>query len=534
MAAFAAIGFLSIRKNVEDLRVISQDNILWTASQMEVELLRFHNSISQLKSEPTPEMLDEAQKRFDFLWSRVFMMRKGRVGALIRAYDEGHGSLDALAKYLIEIDPVLQNLDPSDTDTINRISDDLEALQAGLRIFTLQVVRGDTANAAVVRDRIEDSARTTALISLGAVFLSVLALVLILRENRRQSELAAMSRRAAEMAEQSSRAKSRFLSMMSHELRNPLNGVLGPLALLKQGNSTEGQNRLIQQASVSGQSMMQMLAGLLDYAELQDGKFKLDPAPFSPADLAQSIRDALDAQGAADVEAVVVKGVPEFLEADSDRIRQVFVNLSEYLLEVTPPETLRISFAHDGKMLVGDIWFDSDAPAMDWKLDLLTGLGTIAPDQVSSDALRPLIAQGLVAASGGTIELIDDLQEGRRRPRSRAIRVSLPAGEFVFPTLRVHFETRSTALATIYQAALKSDRVTFTGPDAPASEVDVVLVDSAGMGGTRILDGLRNRFPKAVFVSLGVPEAPHLFDEVVEKPNDVGRLKSRMTGKRAV
>ena len=104
----------------------------------------------------------------------------------------------------------------------------------------------------------------------------------------------------------------------------------------------------------------------------------------------------------------------------------------------------------------------------------------------------------------------------------------------MFPTLRVHFETRSTALATIYQAALKSDRVTFTGPDAPASEVDVVLVDSAGMGGTRILDGLRNRFPKAVFVSLGVPEAPHLFDEVVEKPNDVGRLKSRMTGKRAV
>ena len=533
MAAFAAIGFVSIRKNVEDLRIISQDNILWTASQMEVELLRFHNSISQLKSAQTEEILENAKERFDFLWSRVFIMGKGRVGELIRSYDEGHGSLDALANYLVEMDPILQNLDPTDTETIARISDDLEELQKGLRLFTLQVVRGDTANAALVRNKIQDSAQTTALISLGAVFLSVLALMLILRENRRQSELAAISRRAAELAEQSSRAKSRFLSMMSHELRNPLNGVLGPLALLKQGSASETHERLIAQASSSGQSMMQMLAGLLDYAELQDGKFKLDPAPFSAADLAQSIRETLVAQGAADVETAVGEGVPEFLEADSDRLRQVFVNLAEYLFEVTPPETMRLSFTHDGAFLVGDIWFESDAPAIDWKLDLLTGLETVAPDQVSSDALRPLIAQGLVSASGGTIELIDDVQEGRLRPRSRAIRVRVPAAEFVFPTLRVHFETRSAALATIYQAALKSERVTFAAADAASSEVDVVLVDSAGMGGTPILDGLRNRFPKAVFVSLGVPEAPHLFDEVVEKPKDVGRLKTRMMGKRA-
>ncbi len=533
MAAFAAIGFMSIRKNVEDLRVISQDNILWTASQMEVELLRFHNSISQLKGEQTEAALENAKERFDFLWSRVFIMRKGRVGELIRSYDEGHGTLDALATYLIEIDPVLQSLDPTDTETMAGISADLEELQKGLRLFTLQVVRGDTASAALVRNKIEDSAQTTALISLGAVFLSVLALMLILRENRRQSELAALSKRAAELAEQSSRAKSRFLSMMSHELRNPLNGVLGPLALMRQDGSSEEPKRLVQQAWVSGQSLMQMLAGLLDYAELQDGKFKLDPAPFSPADLAQSIKDTLVALGAANVQSVVAEGVPEFLEADSDRIRQVMVNLAEYLLEATPPESLRISFAHDGTFLVGDIWFESDAPAMDWKLDLMTGLATIAPDQVSSDAVRPLIAQGIVAAGGGTIELIDDMQEGRTRPRSRAIRVSVPAAEFAFPTLRVHFETRSAALATIYQAALKSERVTFASADAPASEVDVVLVDSAGMGGKPILDGLRNRFPEAVFVSLGVPEAPHLFDEVVEQPKDVGRLKTRMMGKRA-
>ena len=89
-----------------------------------------------------------------------------------------------------------------------------------------------------MRERIQGSARTTALISIAAVLVSVLSLVLILRENRRQHQLAEANRRAAEQAELASRAKSRFLSMMSHELRNPLNGILGPLALIGQGDLT--------------------------------------------------------------------------------------------------------------------------------------------------------------------------------------------------------------------------------------------------------------------------------------------------------
>ena len=119
-----------------------------------------------------------------------------------------------------------------------------------------------------------------ALISIAAVMVSVLSLVLILRENRRQQHLAEANRRAADQAEQASRAKSRFLSMMSHELRNPLNGILGPLALIGQSEVAERHLRLVDQAQQSGQSMLQMLSGLLDYGELQDGRFQLRREPF--------------------------------------------------------------------------------------------------------------------------------------------------------------------------------------------------------------------------------------------------------------
>ena len=48
MAAIAVMGYVSVRRGVQNLRIISQDNILWTATQMEVELLRFKLSLGQV------------------------------------------------------------------------------------------------------------------------------------------------------------------------------------------------------------------------------------------------------------------------------------------------------------------------------------------------------------------------------------------------------------------------------------------------------------------------------------------------------
>ena len=106
MAGFAAVGFFTIRRDVENLRVISQDNTQWSASQMEIELLRFRLSLAALRTDPTPEALEDMHERFDILWSRVFMMGHGRVGESLLRYDGEHGSVAAIADYLKEIDPL--------------------------------------------------------------------------------------------------------------------------------------------------------------------------------------------------------------------------------------------------------------------------------------------------------------------------------------------------------------------------------------------------------------------------------------------
>lgn len=521
MAGFIALGFISIRRDIDNLRVISQDNILWSATQMEVELLRFQLSVAKLGVEQTEEALETARNRFDILWSRVFMLGKGRVGVLMSKYDEDHGSLDEISSYLEEIDPIIADLQPDDAETIVDLLQAFEGLQQQLRLYTLRVVRADTAASASVRERIQSSSQATGVISILAVLLSLFALALILRENRRQRHLAAMNRKVADSAALSSRAKSRFLTMMSHELRNPLNGILGPLALLGQSSLGGSQKRLVDQAKNCGQSMVQMLAGLLDYGEMQDGRFRLKQAPFAVATLASSVGSALSADRADGLQIRVAPGTPARVCGDIDRIRQIVVHLCEYLLEAVPHESVSVVFRYDEGRLYIEIALNCYTPAVEWKLDLLMGLGEVAPDQVSADALRPLIARGLISACRGRLDL-DSLGTERR-----VITVTLPAESVADNRTKVRLETRSRAIATIYEVALRSERVLFLEADDP-TPADVVLVDTMCLGEDLVMSRLRSANPNAIFVALGLPAKPGMFDEVVENPRDMGGLRDRI------
>ena len=169
MAGFAAVGFFAIRKDVENLRVISQDNTQWSASQMEIELLRFRLSLAALLHTPTPEAVDDMHERFDILWSRVFMMGHGRPrrepAALRRRERVGRGHRrlsqgDRPARWPT-IDPVADAA---------RIGDDRGApgrLPAGAARVHAPGDARRRRRGREVRERIQSSARNTAVISVA-------------------------------------------------------------------------------------------------------------------------------------------------------------------------------------------------------------------------------------------------------------------------------------------------------------------------------------------------------------------------------
>lgn len=525
MAGVIALGVHSIRRDIQLLQEHSRDNILWSATQKEIELLRFQKALASYVADRSEPALASLHERFDILLSRFALAGEGRVGEILRSHDAGAGTLGPIKAFLDTVDPVISGLGPeTPVEVLDELIAGFDRVHQELRFYSLEVVRAENAVASMVRSRLQASALGTGLIALGALAICVIALILAARDAAHQREVAAASRRQAREAKAASEAKSRLLTMMSHELRNPLNGILGPIALLGQTQIAEGQQRLLDRAQQSGRIMSRMLRGLLDYGDIQDRRLVLRREPLRLATLAAEVEATLaDFSGRARLPAVRLgPDLPEMVWGDGDRIAQVLCYLGEYVLSAASDTLPEIVLGHDGGCLIAEVGLPATDDPARWTLHFVPGrCGNADSGRLAAESLGPIIAQELVAAMGGLLSLSED-GNGRR-----AIRVMIPADPVRFEKIRVHAETRSAAMRILYQAALKNDRIEFVEPDA-AENADIVLVDCTTSLGGAALETLRARFPRALFVSMGLPLAPGLFDEVVERPNDMECLRSRI------
>lgn len=85
---------------------------------------------------------------------------------------------------------------------------------------------------------------------------------------------------ALAIAEASNAAKSRFLATMSHEMRTPLNGVLGALQILERRVTSPEDGALVDLAASSGQHLLGLIDDVLDFAELDNASMRFEDAPF--------------------------------------------------------------------------------------------------------------------------------------------------------------------------------------------------------------------------------------------------------------
>ncbi|MEO6876064.1 MAG: ATP-binding protein [Opitutaceae bacterium] len=207
----------------------------------------------------------------------------------------------------------------------------------------------------------------------------------------------AQLRAAQQRADAGEEAKKQFLATMSHEVRTPLNGILGFTSLLRETSLTPDQNEYVETIQLSSEALIQLTDGILDFARMESGKFTLDPQPCAPRECVEDALDMVATKAATKgVELLhwVDDSVPAVILADGNRLRQVLANLLSNAVIFTAQGEVEVRVsAERGPDAVGRelIFTVRD-----------TGIG-IAPDQ-HAQLFKPFtqLDQALTRRHGGT------------------------------------------------------------------------------------------------------------------------------------
>ena len=155
--------------------------------------------------------------------------------------------------------------------------------------------------------------------------------------------------RAQVEAEAASLAKSEFLATMSHEIRTPLNGVLGYADLLvHEGGLSERQRRHAERILGAGQALLTVVDDILDFSKIEAGQIDLDPQPFAPEALIEEavaiVRTAADAKHLT-LAVRIDPTLPDLLVGDTDRLRQVLLNLLNNAIKFTAAGSVTLTLS---------------------------------------------------------------------------------------------------------------------------------------------------------------------------------------------
>src|SRR5262245_61301437 len=229
-------------------------------------------------------------------------------------------------------------------------------------------------------------------------------------------------------AEAANRSKDEFLAMVSHELRSPLNAILGYTRALRSGPANrEAINNVAAVVERSAKAQLQIIEDLLDSARIITGKLQIEPGPV---DLVPALEAALDTvRSAARAKGVTLVAnfgpLPEQVLGDSTRLQQIVWNLLSNAVKFTP-EGGRIELRMDGaadivRITVSDTGQGVDPEFLPFVFDRFRQADPSGARRYGGLGLGLSLVKYLVELHGGTITAAS---EGLGR--GATFRVTLP------------------------------------------------------------------------------------------------------------
>ncbi len=181
----------------------------------------------------------------------------------------------------------------------------------------------------------------------------------------------------ADVAALANKAKTEFLTTVSHEIRTPMNGVIGMTELLGQLPLSQEAQNYVDTIKLSGNNLVEIINDILDLSKIEAERMDLESEPFSIHALVNQLLELLKPRAEQkDLLLVceIAEDVPEIVEGDATRIRQIFTNLVSNA----------IKFTEQGEIIVQLRLIKQDKEAIKCQLDVKdTGIG-IPADRLST------------------------------------------------------------------------------------------------------------------------------------------------------
>lgn len=236
------------------------------------------------------------------------------------------------------------------------------------------------------------------------------------------------------------RTKSQFLSNMNHELRTPMNAILGFSELIMHKSFGSDLDKYADYAEIihdSGRHLLRLIDDMLDLAKIEGGKLGLRESEFSIGQLLVDVCDEFEPRAAAAQLSLLKKlaaGLPQ-AHADERAIRQIVVNLMTNAVKFTPPGgcvTLFAQMEADGRLAFG-VDDTGIGIADEDQLGVFERFGHGRHDVTTADkgtGLGLAIVRGFAEAHDGEVKLESALGAGTR------VTVWLPAERLRTATMR--------------------------------------------------------------------------------------------------
>jgi len=241
--------------------------------------------------------------------------------------------------------------------------------------------------------------------------------------NRKLEATTELANRLAEQAEKANLAKSEFLASMSHEIRSPMNGVIGMTDLLLTSPLNSDQREYAEIVRFSANSLLRLINDILDLSKLEARKVALEKADFDLAALLHKIiglvRVDAELKGLA-LTSVLDGDVPRFVRGDEGRLKQVLLNLMSNAVKFTLPGSvdLRVKKVEESggsirlRFEVRDTGIGISPDGIQKVFEPFTQAESSTARKYGGTGLGLTICKQLVELMGGKIEVESQLNEG--------------------------------------------------------------------------------------------------------------------------